>query len=142
MRYPAHVSTFQVQENVGLAPLTTLGVGGPARFFIHVSSESDLTQALAFGKEHSLPIFALGGGSNLLVHDEGFPGLVLHLDLRGDPEISTANNEIQYKVPAGLPWDDLVTLTCDRDLAGIECLAGIPGLTGGTPVQNVGAYGQ
>ena len=84
----------------------------------------------------------MGGGSNLLVRDEGFPGLVLHLNIRGESRARASGDRVEYDVPAGTPWDDFVLATCEQELSGVECLAGIPGLTGGTPVQNVGAYGQ
>ena len=142
MRYPDPVSTLQIQEQVTLAPFTTLGVGGPARFFAAIESEIGLAEAVRFARKHRLPTVALGGGSNLLVHDEGFPGLVLHLTLAGELTSTLQEQAIEYHVPAGLSWDDLVRTICERGASGMECLAGIPGLTGGTPVQNVGAYGQ
>ncbi len=136
------VATLQVQEQVALAPFTTLGVGGSARFFARVASENELEEAVAFATKHSLPLFALGGGSNLVIRDEGFHGLVLHLAIGGEMQMSGAGDGIRYDVPAGVSWDDFVLSACEHGLTGVECLAGIPGLTGGTPVQNVGAYGQ
>ena len=136
------MASLQIQENVSLAPFTTLGVGGPARFFAHVRSEHELVEAVAFAERNRLPIFALGGGSNLLVHDAGFNGLILHLDLTGPTIVTPAGPTAEHTVSAGTPWDDFVTAACEQNRSGVECLAGIPGLTGGTPVQNVGAYGQ
>ncbi len=136
------MATLQVQEQVGLAPLTTIGIGGPARFFARVQSEHELEEAAAFAVTHRLPLFVLGGGSNLLVRDEGFPGLVLHLAIGGEMQITPAGDRVRYDVPAGVVWDDFVLSACEAGLTGVECLAGIPGFTGGTPVQNVGAYGQ
>ena len=136
------VAPLQIQENIALSPFTTLGVGGPARFFARIRSEHDLGEALAFAKNNHLPIFPLGGGSNLLVHDGGFPGLILHLDLQGELQREHSGPRVEYHVPAGVSWDDFVLSACQNDDSGVECLAGIPGLTGGTPVQNVGAYGQ
>lgn len=132
---------MQVQENVSLAPLTTIGIGGPARFFFRATSVDELREALAWAREQSLATFILGGGSNLLVSDGGFDGLVIHVDLRG----VTVESEDAYamvNVAAGEPWDAFVATAVENGWAGIECLSGIPGSTGATPIQNVGAYGQ
>ena len=136
------MSSLQIQEYVELAPLTTIGVGGRARFFADVKTENALEEANAFAHAQHLPLFVLGGGSNLLVRDEGFPGFVVRLNIQGELQQTTVADRVRYDVPAGTEWDDFVLSTCKNDLNGIECLAGIPGLTGGTPVQNVGAYGQ
>ena len=130
-----------IQQNIPLAPLTTLRIGGPARFFAEARSEDDLIEAFSFAEQHQLPVFILGGGSNALVADEGFPGLVVHVALKG---VSWRNegNEVIVTANAGEDWDELVGQCVERDLAGVECLSGIPGSVGGTPVQNVGAYGQ
>lgn len=130
-----------VQEQILLAPFTTLGVGGPARFFVEAFNEDDVLEALAWAKQQSLPVFLLGGGSNLVVSDAGFAGLVLRIALRG-VEFQEEGSDRVYRVAAGEPWDDFVQRAIDDDCSGIECLAGIPGTVGGTPVQNVGAYGQ
>jgi UDP-N-acetylmuramate dehydrogenase len=135
---PAQLS---IQENVLLAPFTTLQIGGAARFFVEVQREEELLAALDFAATRRLPVFILGGGSNVLIADEGFPGLVVRIALRG----VTYRNEgerMLVTANAGEDWDELVRQCVERDLAGIECLSGIPGLVGGTPVQNVGAYGQ
>jgi UDP-N-acetylmuramate dehydrogenase len=129
---------FQIRENVPLAPFTTLGVGGPARFFTEAATEDDIPFALGWARDRSLPLFVLGGGSNLLVRDHGFPGLVLHVALRGIAQPDPGCLE----AAAGEPWDAFVDHAISLNLAGMECLAGIPGSVGGTPVQNVGAYGQ
>ncbi len=131
-----------VRENVPLAPLTTFGIGGAARFFATVQTEPQLLEAVRFARARNLPLFLLGGGSNLLVHDAGFPGLVVQVGLAGPIDTSYPGKFVQMEVPAGLPWETLVDVVGAQGLSGIECLAGIPGLTGGTPVQNVGAYGQ
>jgi UDP-N-acetylmuramate dehydrogenase len=133
-----------VEENKPLAPFTTLGIGGPARWFIVASSEEDIAEAAAWARGKGVALFVLGGGSNLLVADCGFNGLVLHIGLRG---VSVANGIdagrlVVYQVAAGEDWDTFVEQAVDDSCAGIECLAGIPGTVGGTPVQNVGAYGQ
>jgi UDP-N-acetylmuramate dehydrogenase len=126
-----------IQENISLAPMTTLEVGGPARYFADALSESDVAESFSFARSRSLPVFVLGGGSNIVISDKGFDGLVVRIGLGGtsiDGSIVTA--------AAGENWDSLVELCVAQDLAGIECLSGIPGTVGGTPVQNVGAYGQ
>jgi len=130
-------------EHVILASYTTFGIGGPARWFAEIHSEDDLHAALAFAREHRLPIFVLGGGSNVLVADEGFPGVVLHMQLKGIHELpwSAAGTRL-FAVAAGENWDSFVSFAVNPGLGGIECLAGIPGTVGGTPIQNVGAYGQ
>jgi UDP-N-acetylmuramate dehydrogenase len=130
-----------VHENVALAPLTTLGIGGPARYFIDASAEHTLREALHFAKDRKLPTFVLGGGSNLLVADAGFTGLVVKISISGLEWESDRDRTI-VRAGAGEDWDRLVAACVERDIAGIECLSGIPGSVGGTPVQNVGAYGQ
>ncbi len=131
---------MQIEQNIPLAPFTTLRIGGPARFFARAASEADLLEAVRFAREHSLPVFVLGGGSNLLVPDFGYPGLVLHIALRND--VTWTADRTYLEVSAGLDWDTLVDLVCEEGISGLECLAGIPGLVGGSPVQNIGAYGQ
>lgn len=130
-----------LEENIPLAPLTTFGVGGPARYFAAAESEEDVVMALAFAKARDLPVFVLGGGSNLLVSDAGFSGLVLRIAIKG-VEVEPAGDSILLRAAAGEVWDDFVKSCVDVNLGGVECLSGIPGLVGGTPVQNVGAYGQ
>jgi UDP-N-acetylmuramate dehydrogenase len=135
---------MRIEENKSLAPLTTLGIGGPARWFVSASNEADIAESAAWAREKDVPLFVLGGGSNLLVADAGFNGLVLHIALKGIhvQEGVTGSGERVYSVAAGEAWDRFVQRTVDDDCAGLECLAGIPGTAGGTPVQNVGAYGQ
>ncbi len=131
---------MEIREQVELAEYTTFGVGGKARYFAHAKSEAEVAAAVVWAKEHGRPLFVLGGGSNLLVPDEGVDGLVLHVDLRGFDSDKVWSPDLF--VAAGEPWDQVVDVAIKAKLAGIECLAGIPGSTGGTPVQNVGAYGQ
>ena len=127
-----------------LAPFTTLEVGGPARFFAEVQSEWEIEEAASWASSRRLPLFILGGGSNLLVSDNGFNGLVLHIALKGIQVSESASDPSArlYQVAAGEGWDQFVQRAVENEYAGIECLAGIPGTAGGTPVQNVGAYGQ
>jgi UDP-N-acetylmuramate dehydrogenase len=209
-----------IEENKPLAPLTTFGIGGPARFFSEAASEEEIVEATAWAREHGAVVFVLGGGSNLLVSDAGFDGLVLRVALRGitvlmpedthtkasleasghdfsrainaakstgalqaaeklkaegdggfnphakpikstmalpteecfspvlleNPSFSAVSlapeGHTIYQVAAGEDWEHFVQRAIDDNCAGIECLAGIPGTVGGTPVQNVGAYGQ
>jgi len=132
---------LEIQENIALAPLTTFQVGGPARYFIEAHAEHEVMEAVAFALARHLPLFVLGGGSNLVVADEGWPGLVLKVSLRG-VEFEGDLEKMLFCAGAGENWDDLVALAVSKSCAGIECLSGIPGTVGGTPVQNVGAYGQ
>ncbi|MBI2214557.1 MAG: UDP-N-acetylmuramate dehydrogenase, partial [Acidobacteria bacterium] len=127
--------------NVPLAPLTTLGVGGPARWFAEIHSVEALRELLRWRGEQSLELFVLGGGSNLVVADAGFAGLVLKIALRGIAFGSYGGRTIAT-VAAGEPWDGFVAACADRGLAGVECLSGIPGSAGAAPIQNIGAYGQ
>lgn len=130
-----------VKENEALAPLTTLGVGGRARWFAEAATEADVAEAAAWARERGVPLLALGGGSNLLVSDAGFDGLALRILLRGIAA-ENAGNERIFRAAAGEDWDAFVSHSVAENCAGMECLAGIPGTVGGTPVQNVGAYGQ
>jgi UDP-N-acetylmuramate dehydrogenase len=131
------------QENKPLAPFTTFGIGGPARWFVQAASEDEIAESTAWARQSGLPLFVLGGGSNLLVSDAGFAGLMLRVSLRG-VAVQDAVNPGQriFSAAAGEDWDSFVEHTVHDNCAGVECLAGIPGTVGGTPVQNVGAYGQ
>ncbi len=130
-----------LEENKLLAPFTTFGIGGAARWFVTAGSEEEIAEAAAWARENGLSLFVLGGGSNLLVSDAGFEGLVLRVGLRGIGVTEDSRQTI-YQVAAGEDWDGFVERAVQDKCAGIECLAGIPGTVGGTPVQNVGAYGQ
>jgi len=132
-----------MQQNIPLGPLTTLKVGGAARYLARIESKEDLLEAAEFALDEELPIFVLGGGSNVLVADNGFKGVVLQMAMTQPPAtFEESNGIVTCRVPAGVDWDAFVLDVCGRGLSGVECLAGIPGLVGGTPVQNVGAYGQ
>jgi UDP-N-acetylmuramate dehydrogenase len=132
---------MQIQENISLAPFTTLAIGGPARFFARATTAEDVAAAVRFADERRLSLFVLGGGSNLVVSDHGWNGLVLQIALDG---IATHEDRGRTLLDAGAGvfWDEFVALAVSQNLAGVECLSGIPGTVGGTPVQNVGAYGQ
>jgi len=130
-----------LREHVPLAPLTTLETGGAARFLVEAGSEEDVHSALDFAQRRSCPVLILGGGSNILVSDRGFDGLVVRMTQRGCRAVGEASGEV-LEVAAGEPWDAFVRRCVEKNLAGIECMSGIPGTVGATPIQNVGAYGQ
>lgn len=132
---------MHIEENRPLAPFTTFGIGGPARWFVEAASEPEILDAVEWAQKRGTPLFVLGGGSNLLISDAGFEGLVLRVNLRGVSEVSAGAHRV-YRVAAGEPWEPCVQRSLEENCAGLECLAGIPGTAGGTPVQNVGAYGQ
>lgn len=131
----------EILDAVPLAPRTTLGVGGAARYLARAARPAELVALLGWAKERRLPTFVLGGGSNLLVADQGFDGLVITL---GDEriELERRGGEARVRVGAGADWDALVATTVDAGLGGLECLSGIPGRAGAAPIQNIGAYGQ
>jgi UDP-N-acetylmuramate dehydrogenase len=130
-----------IQRNIPLSDHTTIGLGGRARLFAHCSSVETLQAALAYARRRNLRVQILGGGSNTIFADRGFGGLVLKVGLHG---VSFREEDRRAEVTAGAgeQWDDLVVQSIARGLAGIECLSGIPGCVGATPIQNVGAYGQ
>ena len=133
--------TLQIVDQAPLASLTTLDLGGPARHLVTVADEASAIEALEWADVRNLPVFVLGGGSNVVVADAGFPGLVIRVALRG-VAFEGGGDRVRVRVAAGEPWDDVVDETVRRGLGGLECLSGIPGLAGATPIQNVGAYGQ
>lgn len=130
-----------IAENVPLAPLTTLNVGGPARYFTEAQTIADVSQAVEFSRSQSLPLFVLGGGSNMVISDAGWPGLALKIGITGINH-RHGHDEVIFEAGAGEDWDKFVGSVVAHNCAGLECLSGIPGSVGGTPVQNVGAYGQ
>lgn len=129
---------MKIRQDVPLAPYTTFGIGGPARFFAEAETEAEVIEAVRWAEGNAVPLFVLGGGSNLLVSDAGFAGLVLRMQIAGIEPCGPGC----FDVGAGENWDQLVDRVVAEGCAGMECLAGIPGSVGGTPVQNVGAYGQ
>ncbi|HXE90216.1 MAG TPA: UDP-N-acetylmuramate dehydrogenase [Terriglobales bacterium] len=132
---------MKIQEHIPLAPFTTLKVGGPARYFADAACVDDVRAAVDFARSRGVPLFVLGGGSNLVVADAGFPGLVLRIGLSGIEERREDGKAI-FEAGAGEDWDTFVAHTVAQGCAGLECMSGIPGTVGGTPIQNVGAYGQ
>lgn len=126
-----------MRDNVPLAELTTLRLGGPARRLVDVAGDEEVADALRAEE----PVLVMSGGSNLVVSDEGFAGTVVRLVSRGVRQ-QAQDGRVELEIAAGEPWDDIVAFAVDAGLSGIECLSGIPGSTGATPIQNVGAYGQ
>ncbi|HZP35941.1 MAG TPA: UDP-N-acetylmuramate dehydrogenase [Methylomirabilota bacterium] len=129
------------REHVALAPHCTMRIGGTARYLVEAADEAAVRAAVEWAQGRGLPVRVLGGGSNLVIADEGVDGLVLKIALRG---ITTRPRDgaIEVTAAAGEPWDAFVRHTVEQGWAGLECLSGIPGLVGATPIQNVGAYGQ
>jgi len=138
---PAGAAPFELLQNVPLAPYCTMGVGGPARFLVEAAEEAAVLAAVRWAQERGLALSVLGGGSNLVVADTGVDGLVVKVALRGVSS-REAGDGVAVTAAAGEPWDALVARAVERGWAGLECLSGIPGLVGATPIQNVGAYGQ
>jgi UDP-N-acetylmuramate dehydrogenase len=130
-----------LKENVSLRPWTSLSVGGPARYFLEARSREEIEQAVEWARKKKVPVFLLGAGTNVLFSDRGFPGLVIRIQTRGVRCRSQGERWV-YEVAAGEDWDAFVARAVADGAAGIECLSGIPGTVGATPVQNVGAYGQ
>lgn len=136
---------MDVIENAALASRTTLRVGGPARWLVKARDEASVLDALDWAAARGVAVRVLGGGSNVVVADEGVDALVLQIALRGvsvEAPGPAAAGAIEVTAAAGEPWDDFVRAAVERGWAGLECLSGIPGLVGATPIQNVGAYGQ
>ncbi|MFY9742844.1 MAG: UDP-N-acetylmuramate dehydrogenase [Candidatus Sulfotelmatobacter sp.] len=132
-----------LQENIPLAPLSTFKIGGLARYFVAAKDMAEVQEAVAWARSSNLPLFVLGGGSNLLIADAGWPGLVLKVAIQGiERSAADDKGKVLFDVGAGEAWDRFVSEAVRARCAGVECLSGIPGSVGGTPVQNVGAYGQ
>ena len=130
-----------MRTQVPLAPYTTLGLGGPAAILAEPADEASLIAAVRAADDRDEPVFVLGGGSNVVIADAGFPGTVVRVATRG-MSLRAAADMTAVTVAAGENWDDVVARCVAEGLAGLECLSGIPGLAGATPIQNVGAYGQ
>jgi len=130
-----------LKEDVPLSTITTLRVGGPARFVVRCVTEEDILEGIRYAKERNLPLYVLGQGSNLLASDQGFEGVVLKIETRGI-HTETTGTGVLITVQAGVPWETLVKAVASESLWGLENLAGIPGTVGAAPVQNIGAYGM
>lgn len=132
---------MNIEEQKPLAPLTTFGVGGPATYYARVTTVDELEEALAHARENQLPVFILGGGSNVVIDDAGLDGLVIHCALTRVGYEEKEEGQVEVVAGAGERWDELVADTVNRGLWGLENLSGIPGSVGAAPVQNIGAYG-
>jgi len=130
-----------LERDVPLAPRTTLELGGPAEYFLEARSIEALRAAMAWANAESIGVTFLGGGSNAIVPDEGVRGLVVAIANRG-VTVNRVAERVHVRVEAGEDWDPFVARAVAEGWAGVECLAGIPGRVGATPIQNVGAYGQ
>ncbi len=133
---------LKIEENISLKELTTFKIGGPARYFCLVKSEDDIRAAIAFASVKAVPFLILGGGSNVIINDAGFPGLVAKVELLGIEFIERDGGVVDVRAAAGENWDQFVEKTVERGLTGLENLSGIPGTVGAAPVQNIGAYGR
>lgn len=133
---------MEIQTNIPLKDYTTMRLGGPARFMATATTPEIIASLIRQAKKHNLPFFILGGGSNVIVHDEGFKGMVILNRITGFEVKNQDNASVTIKIGAGENWDSIVARTTDMGLTGIEALSAIPGTAGATPVQNVGAYGQ
>lgn len=131
---------IKIGTNVSLASQTTIGLGGKAKYFVEVRVLEELNRALEWARKVNVPVFILGGGSNVVFADHGFQGLVIKIAFQGI-KIKTAGKKVYLKVAAGEKWDSLVKYAVQNGWAGIEAMSGIPGLIGAVPIQNVGAYG-
>jgi UDP-N-acetylmuramate dehydrogenase len=133
---------MDIHTNIPLKNYTTMKLGGNARFMTEVHTPDDLADVCRNAHSQKLPLFILGGGSNIIVHDEGFNGLVVRNRISGFSVVSNEPGQTLVKVGAGEIWDEIVKKTVDMNLSGIEAMSAIPGTAGAAPVQNVGAYGQ
>jgi len=131
---------MEILENVSLKDLTTFRVGGPARFFCRIAIPEDISEALKFADEKKVPVFILGGGSNIVVDDDGISGLVMKIEIKG-LEFKDVPKGVEVVAGAGEEWDGLVKATVEKGLYGLENLSLVPGSVGAAPVQNIGAYG-
>lgn len=140
-RRPYLHGILNMQENIPLSSFTTLRAGGPARYFCVAGNTEELRAAVQFAKEKEQPLFVLGGGSNVLVSDEGFSGVVIKNEIKGARYEDAGNGCVRVAAGAGENWDELVSDTVACDLYGLENLSSIPGTVGAVPIQNVNAYG-
>jgi len=132
---------MEVKTDKPLKKYTTMRLGGPAHMLVEVRSKDELEEAVAEAHGKGLPILVLGEGSNIIIRDEGFKGMVIINRIPGFKVLNDTSGSTTIKIGAGEHWDDVVKKTVDMGLSGIEFLSHIPGTAGGTPVQNVGAYG-
>lgn len=133
---------MDIHTNIPLKNYTTMKLGGPARFMTEARTADEVAQICQSAAEQNLPIFVLGGGSNIVVRDEGFDGLILRNRIPGFEVVQDTGTQVDIRIGAGENWDEVVKRTVDMNLSGIEAMSAIPGTAGAAPVQNVGAYGQ
>lgn len=133
---------MDIHTNIPLKNYTTMKLGGPARFMADVRTPDEAIAAYKNAVERSVPVYILGGGSNTIVHDKGFPGLVIRMRIPGFDVIEDTLNDTTIRIGAGEEWDSVVERTVAMRLSGIEAMSAIPGTAGAAPVQNIGAYGQ
>ncbi|MBI2577216.1 MAG: UDP-N-acetylmuramate dehydrogenase [Candidatus Wildermuthbacteria bacterium] len=130
-----------VRANVVLGDYTTFRIGGYAKYFFAAKTNEDIAKAVRAAKSVGMPLFVLGGGSNILVSDKGFEGLVLKIETKGIETKESTAEEVEMSACAGENWDEFVSASVEQNLYGLENLSGIPGTVGAAPVQNIGAYG-
>lgn len=133
---------MEIHTNIPLKNYTTMRLGGPARFMVDVHTPDELKAVVANAQSKNIPLFVLGGGSNVIARDEGYNGLVIRMRIPGFEVVSDDANSTTLKIGAGEDWDATVKRTVDMRLSGIEAMSAIPGTVGASPVQNIGAYGQ
>ena len=133
---------MQLQENVSLKDYSTMRLGGPARYLCEVTNRQEASQAIQWATSQQMPVMMIGGGSNIIWRDEGFNGLVIVNKILGYEDFPEDETHHYITIGAGENWDEIVARTTEAGLTGIECLSLVPGSAGGTPIQNVGAYGQ
>lgn len=136
------IISMKIRENVPIAELTTMRIGGNARYVLEVTELSEISEAYDFAESHNLPVWIMGGGANTIGRDTGFSGVIILNKLRGIEVVSQTADEVTITARGGEVWDDLVEYACERGYSGIEALSKIPGSVGAAPVQNIGAYGQ
>jgi UDP-N-acetylmuramate dehydrogenase len=133
---------MEIKQNVSLKNYCSFFIGGPARYLLFAQNNEEIIEGLNFAKQENLECLVFGGGSNMLVSDNGFDGLALRVETIGMDIISETDSEVRLRIASGEVWDDVVRLACEENWWGIENLSHIPGFVGAFPVQNVGAYGQ
>ncbi len=133
---------MDIHTNIPLKNLTTMKLGGPAKYFAEAHSVQELHELYSNAQTKNIPVFILSGGSNVIAHDEGYDGLILRIHIPGFEVITDDLNTTTIKVGAGELWDDVVRRSVEMRLSGIEAMSAIPGYAGAAPVQNIGAYGQ
>ncbi len=133
---------MDIHTNIPLKNYTTMKLGGPARFMTEVRTPQEVAEVYKNAKTQNIPVFILGGGSNVIARDEGFAGIIVRMRIAGFAIIADDMNSTTIKIGAGEEWDSVVKRAVDMRLSGIEAMSAIPGTAGATPIQNVGAYGQ